>query len=88
MQIVEGRSKLPIASFMDVITSTIESHQVMPKVLESMIRLLVSSIKIALDITLLLTILYVYQICIECGFSWRKELFLETDSLFACLSDI
>uniref|UniRef100_A0A6N2NIL8 Uncharacterized protein n=2 Tax=Salix viminalis TaxID=40686 RepID=A0A6N2NIL8_SALVM len=27
-QIVEGRSKLPIASFMDVITSTIESHQV------------------------------------------------------------
>lgn len=65
MQIVEGRSKLPIASFMDVITSTIESHQVMPKVLESMIRLLVSSIKIALDITLLLTILYVYQICIE-----------------------
>ncbi|KAF9682853.1 hypothetical protein SADUNF_Sadunf05G0151300 [Salix dunnii] len=27
-QIVEGRSKLPIASFRDVITSTIESHQV------------------------------------------------------------
>ena len=29
LQITEERSKLPIASFKDVITSTIESHQVL-----------------------------------------------------------
>jgi len=32
LQIIEDRSKLPIASFKDAITSTVESHQVNLKI--------------------------------------------------------
>lgn len=60
LQIIEDRSKLPIASFKDVITSTVESHQVNLKIffvnLPLDMHLLVAWVLIALKLSFMIHI--------------------------------